>query len=66
MTKLVGINSHAFTVVRITMVPVKLRNITITSNMVKGSFLSMMPMSLENLETETLLFNIGIQFSCES
>lgn len=37
------------------MVPIKFKNIIITSNMVKGSFLSIIPMSLENLSTETIL-----------
>lgn len=51
----VGINNQAFTSPRITMVPIKFKNIMITSNMVKGSFLSIIPMSLENLSTETIL-----------
>lgn len=49
----VGISNHTLTVPTITIVPIKVKNMIVTSNMVKGSFLSMTPMSLENLNTKT-------------
>lgn len=46
----VGISSQKLTLATITIAPTNVKDITITSNIVNGSLLSMIPISMENLD----------------